>query len=181
MKMKLITKLLLSLSILFSMSVTAQEKKLSFLSSVQYGTQSDNLSVLASDNLKDLSDLAAVGAAKWVDITKEFKLAKSKEPLESGVVSLDRYVKNGKPLYIAFKYLGEASEKPSQRNWVIKDISVMKDKKSAVIPVTDIMVLNSSKNHEGAGWRVNKNNNSIGFVSNRALIKSESWAVIKID
>lgn len=181
MKMKLITKSLLVLALLFSMSVSAQQKKLSFLSSVQYGTQPDNLSVLVSDNVKDIGDLAAVNAATWIDITKEFKLATDKEPSASGGVSLNKYIKNGNPLYIAIRYLGDAAAKPSQRNWVVKDISVSKDKQATVIPVTDLTVLNSPKNNEGAGWRINKNNNSIGFVSNRSLIKSESWAVIKID
>ena len=44
-----------------------------------------------------------------------------------GAIDLDKFAEKRKPLYIAFRYLGAAFEKPTQRSWSIQDIKVSRD------------------------------------------------------
>lgn len=99
---------------------------LSFTSSVQSGTQANQLTVLASNDFNgNYSSLASVKAATWVDITSRFKLGTSATFLASTVQDISDLIVAGKPIYIAFKYV----TKPQAVNglaqtWMIQALSL---------------------------------------------------------
>lgn len=150
-----------------------------FSSGVQFGSQSNNVSLLAISDPINHTDLQSVKKAKWKNVTKKAKWGSDKELTPSGSVDLNKIAVEGKPLYIAFRYLGEASAKPSQRSWSIQHIKVTRNGQTKTIEGSDIGILQSPTNHTGAGWNVTTN--GIRFSSNRSVIETESWAIIKVD
>ena len=99
---------------------------LSFTSSVQGGTQANQLTVLASNNFNgNYSSLASVKAATWTDITSRFKLGTSSTFLASTAQNISDLIVAGKPVYIAFKYV----TKPQAANglaqtWMIQGLNL---------------------------------------------------------
>ncbi len=150
-----------------------------FSSGVQFGSQSNNVSLLAISGLTDHTNLQAVKKAKWKNVSKKAKWGSDKEQTPSGTIDLDKIAEEGKPLYIAFRYLGEASAKPSQRSWSIQHIKVTRNGQIKTIKGSDISILHSPANHAGAGW--NATTNGIRFSSNRSVIETESWAILRVD
>lgn len=98
---------------------------LSFTSSVQGGTQPNQLMVLASSNFNGKYTLENVKAATWTDITSKFKLGTSSTFLASTAQDISSVITPGKPVYIAFKYV----TKPQAVNglaqtWMIQAVSL---------------------------------------------------------
>ncbi len=78
---------------------------LAFSSSVQLGTQANQVSLLASTNFNgDYGSVAKLKAATWVDITNKFKLGTGTAFLASGTVDVSDLIVAGKPIYFAFRY-----------------------------------------------------------------------------
>lgn len=158
----------------------AQKDKMSvsFKTNVQYGSQSNNLSVLVSSDFNGDYSLESIKSATWEDLTKKVKLATDKEPTKSGEIDLSKNKTTDKPLYIAFKYIGQASAKPTQRGWGISDFSFTYNGETKTIPIKDFTIIDSKENHEGATWI--KGADLMRFRSNQSVIASESWAIVKI-
>lgn len=161
-------------------NVYAQKDKttLSFNTSVQYGSQSNNLSVLISSDFNGDYSLESIKSATWEDITKKIKLAADKIPTESGEIDLSKNLVTGKPLYIAFKYSGQASAKPSQRGWGVSNVTINYKGETKTIAIKDFKIVDSKDNHEGATWI--KGADIMRFRSNQSIKVSESWAIAKI-
>jgi len=160
--------------------VYAQKDKttLSFNTSVQYGSQSNNLSVLISTDFNGDYSLESIKSATWEDITKKIKLATDKIPAESGEIDLAKNLVVGKPLYLAFKYNGQASTKPSQRGWGISNVTINYKGETKTLPIKDFKIVDNKENHEGATWI--KGADMMRFRSNQSVKASESWAIVKI-
>jgi hypothetical protein len=86
-------------------TTTAGPVQVSFSSTLAAGTQKSQLSVLLSTNFNGKYDSANVNAATWSDITSRFALATSTTSLASGKANIPDLAVNGKPFYIAFKYV----------------------------------------------------------------------------
>ncbi len=84
--------------------VAAGPSMLSFTTSVEFGTQSDQLSILLSNGLNDNYSFEHVEDTEWVDITSKFTLASSPTFVNSGEVDISPYYEPGKKLYVAFRY-----------------------------------------------------------------------------
>jgi hypothetical protein len=99
---------------------------LTFSSSVQLGTQADQVTLLASTNFSgDYSSLAKVKAATWVDITSRFKLGTSATLLTSGTVNISDLLLAGKPIYFAFRYNTKSQAVSGvNRQWFIQSFTV---------------------------------------------------------
>lgn len=104
---------------------------MSFTSAVSGGTQNNQMTILAStdfngvynDTLK--TPLTDIHAATWTDITSRFTLGTSATFLASGSKSLSDLVVNGKPLYIAFKYITKPQGvNGAARTWMIQTFSL---------------------------------------------------------
>lgn len=93
---------------------------LAFSTAVAMGTQANQLSVLVSTDFKgDYSNLTAVKAAAWTDITTRFKYGTSVTFVATSADVSDLVVA-GRPLYVAFKYL----TKPQAVNGVVRQWSI---------------------------------------------------------
>lgn len=99
---------------------------MSFDSSVQGGTQQNQLSILASNDFNgNYTDLASIKVATWTDITTRFSLGTSATFKASGEGSLDDLIATGKPLYIAFKYITKPQAVNGLvRTWMIQNFSI---------------------------------------------------------
>ena len=99
---------------------------LTFSSSVQLGTQADQVTLLASTNFSgDYSSLAKVKAATWVDITSRVKLGTSATLLTSGTVNISDLLLAGKPIYFAFRYNTKSQAVSGvNRQWFIQSFTV---------------------------------------------------------
>ncbi|MFD1628333.1 DUF5017 domain-containing protein [Pseudopedobacter beijingensis] len=175
--------LLVFLLVTIIASVKAQFKKgddvlISFQNSVYYGSQTNDLSVLLSTDFNGKSDFASLKSAKWEDLTSLFEYTDSKEIKHSGEKSLSKYLQEGKPLFIAFKYTGKESAKPSQRMWIIKSFMVKKGGKK--LQTSDVMFINNPENDENVGWELWGQGSTFRFRSNMTKKASESWAVLEI-
>lgn len=99
---------------------------LSFNSSVQQGAQTNQLSILASTNFSgDYSDLSKVKAATWKDITSGFLLGTDATFRASTEQDISDVIEEGKPLYIAFKYVTRPqATNQLARNWFIQAFTI---------------------------------------------------------
>lgn len=99
---------------------------LSFTSSVQVGTQANQVSLLASTNFNgDYSSVAKLKAATWVDITGRFKLGTSATLLASGTVDVSDLIVAGKPIYFAFRYnTKKQATNGIARQWFIQSFTL---------------------------------------------------------
>lgn len=106
--------------------VAGQGATLAFSSSVQLGTQANQVSLLASTNFTgDYSSVAKVKAATWVDITSRFKLGTSAAFLASGAVDVSDLIVAGKPIYFAFRYNTKAQATNGiARQWFIQTFTL---------------------------------------------------------
>jgi len=105
--------------------VTAGPLNLSFTSAVTGGTQSNQLSVLASTDFDgNYTDLSRIQAATWSNITSRFALGTTATFLASGVNDISDLRVPGKPLYIAYKYLTNPQTVGGvARSWMIQAFS----------------------------------------------------------
>lgn len=78
--------------------------ELSFNTSVEFGKQVDQLSVMASVDFNGGARFEDITAATWTDITNRFKLAGSATYTPSGKADITDLKTAGKPLYLAFRY-----------------------------------------------------------------------------
>ncbi|RPD38670.1 DUF5017 domain-containing protein [Chitinophaga barathri] len=162
--------------------------QLEFISRVLYGSQANNLKVVASNEFTGIYDSANVKKSSWVDITSRFTLATApggglSANTPSGKADLSDLVVKGKPLYLGFQYLGEKppGATPTQRTWRILGFSL-----TSTLPGGSP---NTLVNHVSAGWLaidvINKANkwavaaDNIQFAPNGTLEVSEDWMITK--
>lgn len=118
--------------------------KVSFTSYMQWGAQTNSLSVLVStDFAGDKYDATEIQAATWTNITNRFTLSTGADNTVSGEVNLADLVKPGKQMYFAFKYEGKTGS--TQRQWTIKNFVIKNELPTGV--VQDVV------NTASAGWK----------------------------
>jgi hypothetical protein len=94
---------------------------LSFSNNVNFGTQANQFSVLASSNFNGNFTIENVKAATWTNITNRFTLATNSTLLATSA-NLSDLVVDGKPLYIAFRYITEPqTANGTARTWTVRD------------------------------------------------------------
>lgn len=128
---------------------------LEFSSSVQLGTQTNQVSVLASTDFNgDYSSLAKVKAATWVDITSRFTLGTTATFVATGAKDVSDLIVPGKPLYIAFKYVTKPQATNGiVRQWFIQSF-VLKSKKTLENTASATPITLSLADQNGAGFRI---------------------------
>lgn len=111
---------------------------LSFTSSVQGGTQANQLSILLSSNFNgNYSDLPSVRSASWTDITNRFILGTSATFAGSGAKDISDLIVPGKPVYIAYKYVTKPqAQNGLARTWMIQSFLVNSNSKVGTKLVT---------------------------------------------
>ncbi len=122
---------------------------MAFTSSVQVGTQANQLAVLASTDYKGDDSFASVKAATWTDITDRFALGTTTAFLASGTKDISDLVVPGKPVYIAFKYVTKPQANNGlARQWFIQGFDITSKK------VLDASFPRNLANQENAGFRI---------------------------
>ena len=102
---------------------TLSNAYLSFTSTKASGSQNNQLSILVSSDFNGNYDIEDIRAATWTDITKGFVLAANSTITESTEQDIFDLVEDGKPVYIAFRYITRPqAEFGGQRNWNIYSI-----------------------------------------------------------
>lgn len=98
---------------------------LSFTSAVTGGAQAGQFAVLASADFNGkYTDVAAVKAATWADITSRFTLGTSATFAASGAKDVTDLLTKGKPLYVAFRYITKPQlQHGAARTWMVQGFS----------------------------------------------------------
>jgi hypothetical protein len=106
--------------------VEGRKKELALNTQITYGSQTDNLKIMVSNDFTGTYDEASVKKATWKDITGKFILSTSPNGVlgprvSSGKVDITDDIIAGKPLFVGFKYVGQASPgtTSTQRGWRI--------------------------------------------------------------
>ncbi|MBO9632956.1 MAG: DUF5017 domain-containing protein [Chitinophagaceae bacterium] len=159
---------------------------LSFSTRVLYGTQDNNLRVMASNNFSGSYDTNSIKAATWVDITNRFTLSTGSGTATvetpSGVSNITDLLSPGKPIYIAYYYVGYGPlTTAQQRTWRVMSFSL-----SNSYPDGSVVSL---ANLASAGWiGVNVKNPAnvwtvtstlVYFDPKSSLVESEDWVISK--
>ncbi len=122
---------------------------MAFSSSVQTGTQANQLSVLASTDYNGDDSFASVKAATWTDITNRFALGTGTAFLASGTRDISDLMVPGKPIYIAFKYVTKPqAENGLARQWYIQTFAITSKK------VLDVPLVLNLADQGNAGFRI---------------------------
>ncbi len=129
--------------------------KLKFTSTVSGGsTTANNLSVLVSNDFNGLYDTVNVKKATWQDITSVAALAGAAN------IDLTPYTAEGKPIYLAYKYLEDSPDTKNQRTWTISALSVNTTHADGEVytnaaSVTDGLFKSVEFKGDSATWTVN--------------------------
>jgi hypothetical protein len=128
---------------------------LEFSSSVQLGTQTNQLSILASTDFNgDYSSLAKLKAATWVDITSRFTLGTNATFAATGAKDVSDLIVAGKPLYIAFKYITKPQATNGVvRQWFIQSL-ILKSKKTLDNTASATPITLSLADQNSVGFRI---------------------------
>ncbi|WP_353136304.1 DUF5017 domain-containing protein [Pseudopedobacter sp.] len=172
----LLIVLLLTAQSTFSQFADKDKITLSFESSVYYGSQKNDLSVHLSTDYTGKADFSAVKSAKWEDITSLFDYADSKAYIPSGIKDISKYIQKGKPLFIAFKYMGDASANSTQRMWIIRNL--IAQRAGTNLETSDLIFVNNPENDENVGWEMF--GKAFRYRSRLTKKASESWAIVEV-
>jgi len=162
-------------------NVSDSSATVAFQSSVQFGTQVNQLSVLAStDFTGDYSSLVTVKAATWTDITSWFALGTGTAFLASGTKDIASLKVAGKPIYFAFKYLTKPQAANGfVRTYFIQVFSIISNAKlDSTITLTISDQANAGfrivdENKENAPARSSVTSTRVTLAGNRALYSND--------
>jgi hypothetical protein len=109
----------------FRQRVTVQGiPQLNFTSYLLTPGQVNTLRLMASTDFTGKYDAAGIAAATWTDITSRATLSTGADNTASGNIDLSDLKASGKPVYLAFKYVGYNHPTLKQPNWAIRTFNV---------------------------------------------------------
>lgn len=157
---------------------------------VLFATQANNLTLMYSTNFDNLYTPAGIAAATWTDITDRFTLS-SAPPLANGAITpsadvdLSDLPVSGKPIYFAWRWVGQASATAGLggRTWRIHAFNLTNKTATSAIPIATVAT---------AGWLAVDVKNPVNkwtiqttldpalfFAPASTLLESEDWAISK--
>ena len=154
---------------------------LSFSTTVQYGDQEDQFSVLVSTDFSGNATMEDIHNASWTDVTDAFGLASSTEHVTWGPEDLVQHMADGKPIYIAFRYITlPQGDNGKQRTWKVSSFEI-KNKDGAILydlPSSEFTLLHEGPFEEG---RSSISSSTITLRGNKVSTedRTEDWAVSK--
>lgn len=109
--------------------IASEPVMMGFTSSLQSGTQTNQLSILISSDFNgNYGSIESLSSATWTDITSRFALGTTATFLASGVKDISDLIVPGKPIYIAFKYLTRPQATNGLvRTWMIQSFNMKSD------------------------------------------------------
>lgn len=129
-------------------TLTLDDAVVSFTTSkpVTWKRQDDQFHVVASTDFNgDYSDFSNIESATWTDITDRFVLSSSITFSPSGEVDVSDLFVEGKPLYIAFKYVTHPQEMGRAGMWHVQSFSFVGQTLLGPLVLGDM---------ETSGWRL---------------------------
>ncbi|MGV3642330.1 MAG: DUF5017 domain-containing protein [Adhaeribacter sp.] len=167
--------------------VEAEGLDMFFQSRVNFGTQADQLRVLASTDFNNTYDVPSVKAATWVDITGRFSLGTTANVYrDSGTRDISDLYEEGKPLYLAFRYTTKPqAANGAGRTWTITNFSLksmteigpqeVADQKSAGWTlVQEAEILDPGRSSVTSSGTINLRANNVNTE-----LPTEFWAISK--
>lgn len=162
---------------------------MSFSTTVQYGTQPNQLSVWVSTDFDGTYTPEHIQTASWSNITDRFVLSSvigSTTPTPSGIQDITDLKVEGKPLYIAFKYVtAPQSVAGTQNTWKIRNflltgqsnigpITLSDQSNAGWLLINDGEIIDPGRSQIESGNVVNLRGNNIN-----TNVYTETWAVTK--
>lgn len=164
--------------------LTADGLGMKFGTTVQYGTQANQLSVLASTDFNGKYAIEDIKKATWVDLTKDYALATSTSLKTWGPKDLKSLLVTGKPVYIAFRYKTlDQKINGAQRTWTIRAFELTTNTELGTQTLADHIGSGFNLVHDGP---LEPGRSSVGTTS--IILKgnivdtetpSEDWAISK--
>jgi hypothetical protein len=160
---------------------------LSFSTSVQFGTQNNQLKILASSDFNGDYSIASVQAATWVNITSRFTLATTTTSLSSTEQNITNLIDSEKPLYIAFKYTTlPQTANGLQRTWTISRFNLASftvfGPSPPISQLSAAWKLVQTPNVEANRSTVSASSGTLSLKGNAVNkeVMTETWAVTKL-
>lgn len=161
----------------------------SFSTTLDNGTQENQLSVMASTDFNGTYDITNIHAATWTDITSRYALNTrgASASLPSGTKDIADLLVDGKPLYFAFRYIC----KPQAANgvnstWRIRAFSLQSQTDLgttalATLTTADWKLTNYGTIVDANRGAVIESSGAIRFNGNHmnTNVQTESWAISK--
>lgn len=161
----------------------------SFSTTLNNGTQDDQLSVMVSTDFNGTYDIANIRAATWTDITNRYVLNTrgASASLPSGTKDIKDLVVDGKPLYYAYRYICKPqTENGANSTWRIRAFSLQSQTDLGVTSLATLTTADWNLINEGTIIDANRgavieSSGAIRFNGNHINkdVHTESWAVSK--
>jgi hypothetical protein len=174
--------------------VEGRRKELALTTQITYGSQTDNLKIMASNDFTGTYDEVSVKKATWKDITSKFTLSTSPNgvlgpKVASGKVDITDDIIAGKPLFIGFQFVGQGSPgtTSTQRGWRIYNFDLTttdKDGTSTSIATrtnagwTPVNILDAVSPATGASKWIYATD-MFYYDPMSSLVESEGWYITK--
>nr|WP_294895137.1 DUF5017 domain-containing protein [uncultured Pedobacter sp.] len=101
-------------------SPVSGKPEMSFQTNLALGTGTlgtKNLSILVSNDFTGILDTTNIRKATWTDITSRVVLSTTTTTVSSGNVDLSDLKSEGKPIFVAFRYISVDPNTSTQRRW----------------------------------------------------------------
>lgn len=156
---------------------------------VLYGTQANNLALMYSTDFDNLYTPAGIAAATWKDITNRFTFSTAAAGglgaiTPSADVDLSDLPVSGKPIYFAWRWVGQASATAALggRTWRIHAFNLTNKTASAAVPIANVTSagwLGIDVKNTANKWTIQTADPALFFAPASTLLESEDWAVSK--
>ncbi|WP_343306753.1 DUF5017 domain-containing protein [Chitinophaga niabensis] len=161
----------------------------SFSTTLNNGTQDNQLSVMVSSDFNGTYDIANIHAATWTDITSRFVLntRDASASLPSGTKDIKDLVADGKPLYYAYRYICKPqAANGANSTWRIRAFSLQTETdlgvtSLATLTTADWKLVNDGTIIDAGRGAVIESSGAIRFNGNHLNkeVYTESWAISK--
>ncbi|MGN7722016.1 DUF5017 domain-containing protein [Chitinophaga sp. 22620] len=161
----------------------------SFSTTLNNGTQENQLSVLVSSDFNGTYDIANIRLATWTDITSHYVLNTrgASASLPSGTKDIREFVVEGKPLYYAYRYICKPqTENGANSTWRIRAFSLQSQTdlgaaSLATLTTADWNLINDGAVVDPGRGAVIESSGAIRFNGNHINkeVQTESWAISK--
>lgn len=158
---------------------TSSDLRLKFSTATTTATNG-TLSLLISNNFNGAVNAANIAAASWTDITSRAVLATGTTTVASGTISLADFARQGKPVYVAFRYTAAAGA--IQRKWTITGLTL-----DHVLPDKTYTIANMTATTPSPGWLATDVKNAAvnwtaalvitGSTTAAAAVETEDWMI----
>lgn len=156
---------------------------------VLFASQKNNLSLWYSTDFAKAYTPAGITAANWTNITSKFTFAPdigstTSDVTPSGNIDISDLVVPGKPIFFAFKYVGQASSSAATggRTWRVPAFNLTSQSPGGTASIADVVgagwIAVDVKNTANK-WTIQTTTPFLYFAPASTTNESEDWAITK--